>query len=149
MAGLGSEQEKRPQLSHPWGGGLGSGSHEDIIIFSHYSNLLFLWLHLLAAAAGMRGTCILGHLHTWASWAGSRDPHGPGRPMLLPRFLQGPGEATRAPSRSFPGSAPSPPPTHCCLLTQGPQCSGRADDDVELGRDVISGWRQPLARLHP
>lgn len=51
--------------------------------------------------------------------------------MLLPRLLRGPGQQHGHPAGHFLNL---PSPRHCCLLTQGPQCSGRAKDDAEAGK---------------
>lgn len=51
--------------------------------------------------------------------------------MLPPRLLQGPGQQQGHPAGYFLDLSPQ---LHCCLLTQGPQCSGRASDDIEAGK---------------
>lgn len=126
------------------------GSRAGLQLTRRHNNFLPLFKSPISLAPPFGGSCwAVRALHTGTSSHLGQLGHvqGPiGMRELLPRLLQGPRQQQGHPAGHFLNLAPL---QHCCLLTQGPQCSGRAKDDGRLGRDVISGWRQPLARLHP
>lgn len=111
------------------GAGLGSGSHRDMIIFSHHLDLPFPLPHLLAAAARGRGRL------------GCKDP-GP-RPLGRVRGPRGCSQDTRrcsggtwpgtwTQSQAFPGSAPPtvvsrPEATVLARDDAGQRCSQRVE----------------------
>lgn len=125
------------------------GSRAGLQLTRRHNNFLPLFKSPISLAPPFGGSCwAVRDLHTGTSShlrqlghvqgpIGMREPD----PALkAPSRAQA---ATRAPSRPFPESGPSTTLLSLDSALAEPRMTRR------LGRDVISGWRQPLARLHP
>lgn len=111
------------------------GSRAGLQLTRRHNNFLPLFKSPISLAPPFGGSCwAVRALHTGTSSHLGQLGHvqGPiGMRELLPRLLQGPRQQQGHPAGHFLNLAPL---QHCCLLTQGPQCSGRAKDDAEAGK---------------
>lgn len=113
------------------------GSRAGLQLTRRHNNFLPLFKSPISLAPPFGGSCwVVRALHTGtSSYLGQlgivQGPIVTREPDAAPKAPSGTWEAHGHPAGHFLNL---PPPRHCRLLTQGPQCSGRAKDDAEAGK---------------